>query len=126
MYPPRVIDDEMFSCEHAVHTAYDMAQVSHQDIQFFGLYDCFPICLIRAIEAVGLASKGKGGEYIERMYNLSESQHGVLTPEQFPINTHGGLLAFGAPWEVFWVMIIYWCTIIISNSCLCRYLLCII
>ena len=90
----------MFSCEHAVHTAYDGAQVSHRDIQFFGLYDCFPICLIRAIEAVGLAGKHRGGEYIERMYALSESQQGVLTPEQFPINTHGGLLAFGAPWEV--------------------------
>ena len=22
------------------------------------------------------------------------------TPEDFPVNTHGGLLAFGAPWEV--------------------------
>lgn len=32
------------------------------DIDFFGLYDCFPICLIRAVEAVGLAKKGEGGK----------------------------------------------------------------
>lgn len=24
----------------------------------------------------------------------------ALSPSEFPINTHGGLLAFGAPWEV--------------------------
>ena len=98
LYPPKVIDDTMFSCEHAVHTAYDAAQLSTSDIQFFGLYDCFPICLIRAVEAVGLAGMGRGGQYIEEMYRLSEQQNGVLTPSQFPINTHGGLLAFGAPW----------------------------
>jgi acetyl-CoA acetyltransferase len=80
--------------------AYDTAQVNRNDIQFFGLYDCFPICLIRAVEAVGLAGRGEGGKYIEGMYMLSEKQGGVLEPTQFPINTHGGLLAFGAPWEV--------------------------
>jgi acetyl-CoA acetyltransferase len=68
-----------------------------KDIDFFGLYDCFPICLIRAIEAVGLTPKGKGGAYIENKYRNWQS--GSPTRD-FPINTHGGLLAFGAPWEV--------------------------
>jgi hypothetical protein len=31
---------------------YTKAQLGVGDIDFFGLYDCFPICLIRAIEAV--------------------------------------------------------------------------
>ena len=35
-----------------------------RDIDFFGLYDCYPVCLIRAIEAVGLADQGEGGRCI--------------------------------------------------------------
>lgn len=41
-----------------VPTAFNEAQIGPNDIDFFGLYDCFPICFIRAIEAVGLAKKG--------------------------------------------------------------------
>ncbi|KAJ3221674.1 hypothetical protein HDU81_010393, partial [Chytriomyces hyalinus] len=75
-----------------------------RDIDFFGLYDCFPICLIRAVEAVGLCGKGKGGLYIEHKYqeilfNMANDPN--FNPQEvFPINTHGGLQAFGAPWEV--------------------------
>lgn len=70
LFPPNVIDEEMFSCEEAVDRAYDSAQLGVEDIDFFGLYDCFPICLIRAIEAVRLAPKRKGGTWIENIYNL--------------------------------------------------------
>jgi hypothetical protein len=44
------------NCLHS--TAFNEAQIGPNDIDFFGLYDCFPICFIRAIEAVGLAKKG--------------------------------------------------------------------
>lgn len=46
LYPPKNIEDiteDMFSCEEAAGVAYDEAQVGPQDIDFFGLYDCFPI-----------------------------------------------------------------------------------
>lgn len=99
LFPPKVIDEEMFSCEEAVRRAYDKAQCGVQDIDFFGLYDCFPICFIRALEAVGKASKGRGGALVEEMYELSMKNGGKLSPNQFPVNTHGGLLSFGAPWE---------------------------
>ena len=33
------------------------------------------------------------------MYHRSEAAGGVLPPDIFPVNTHGGLLSFGAPWE---------------------------
>eukprot|EP00698_Gefionella_okellyi_P002523 TRINITY_DN12368_c0_g1_i1.p1 TRINITY_DN12368_c0_g1~~TRINITY_DN12368_c0_g1_i1.p1 ORF type:complete len:391 (-),score=64.88 TRINITY_DN12368_c0_g1_i1:183-1355(-) len=92
LYPPPVIDEDMFSCEEACRIAMNEAQLGTRDIDFYGLYDCFPICLIRALEAVGLAPKGKGGEWVERMYRDQ--------PQRIPVNTHGGLLAFGAPWEV--------------------------
>lgn len=99
LYPPSNIVDEMFSCEEAVNKAYEIAQLGVSDIDFFGLYDCFPICFVRAVEAVKLTPKNTGGSWVESMYRLSEKQGGVLSPKQFPVNTHGGLLSFGAPWE---------------------------
>jgi acetyl-CoA acetyltransferase len=106
LYPPnqlRDISEIAFSCEEAASIAYEEAQLSVRDIDFFGLYDCFPICLIRAIEAVGLSQKGHGGDYIEKVYNniLKASVNPDFKPQTiFPVNTHGGLLSFGAPWEV--------------------------
>lgn len=99
LFPPDIIDEEMFSCEEAVKIAYDQAQLGAADIQFFGLYDCFPICFLRALEAVQLTPKYGAGKWVEEMYRKSESNNGVLSPSDFPVNTHGGLLAFGAPWE---------------------------
>jgi acetyl-CoA acetyltransferase len=97
LYPPPVIDEDMFSCEEACARAYGDSGLRVDDIDFFGLYDCFPICLIRAVEAVGLATKGDGGHWIEDRYHSTESG---FDPTALPVNTHGGLLAFGAPWEV--------------------------
>lgn len=99
LYPPPIIDEEMFSCDQAASTALNSANLTAKDIDFFGLYDCFPICFIRAVEAVGLAPKFGGGQWVEEMYRKSEANGGVLPPADFPINTHGGLLSFGAPWE---------------------------
>ena len=95
----RTVDETHFSCEQACNHAFAQAQVSPKDIDFFGLYDCFPICFIRALEAVKLAEKGQGGTYVEKIYT-KYMQTGRLEPGDFPVNTHGGLLAFGAPWEV--------------------------
>ena len=69
LFPPSVIDESLFSCEQAARIAYREAQLMPADIDFFGLYDCFPICFLRAVEAVGLAKKGEGGAWIERMHN---------------------------------------------------------
>lgn len=99
LYPPPIIDETMFSCEEATAFAYEESQLGVKDIDFFGLYDCFPICLIRAIESVGLCNKGEGGAWIQSKYELYKSKNS-LSPSDFPINTHGGLLFFGAPWEV--------------------------
>ena len=99
LYLPSIINEQMFSCGEATRRAYATAQISVKDIDFFGLYDCFPICFIRAVEAVGLAPVGGGGKWVEDKYNESEINGGVLSPDKFPVNTHGGLLGFGAPWE---------------------------
>uniref|UniRef100_A0A7S3LML6 Thiolase C-terminal domain-containing protein n=1 Tax=Aplanochytrium stocchinoi TaxID=215587 RepID=A0A7S3LML6_9STRA len=101
LYPPAVIDESMYSCEEAAKNAYTETQLEPADIDWWGLYDCFPICFLRAIEAVGLADKGRGGEWIEKRYHETGGDGETLDydPSIFPVNTHGGLLAFGAPWE---------------------------
>lgn len=95
---PFDISEDMFSCEAACNYAYESAQLGVADIDFFGLYDCFPICFLRALEAVRLCKTGEAGAFIEDAY--ARLQRGELTPHNFPINTHGGLQCFGAPWEV--------------------------
>jgi acetyl-CoA acetyltransferase len=109
LYPPQNITDYTYmSCKQAMDQAYASAgDLSVNDIQYFGLYDCFPICLIRAIEACGLAEDGGGGEYVQKQYErlLIAIENGTVEalltdPTFFPINTHGGLLCYGAPWEV--------------------------
>ncbi len=122
LYPPNVNEDgtggitdhTYASCQQAMDHAYASAgNLTARDIQYFGLYDCFPICLVRAIEACGLAGEGKGqecktgGDYVQKQYDrmLEAMENGTAEallsdPTFFPINTHGGLLCFGAPWEV--------------------------
>ena len=90
------ITEDWFSCHKAVNLAYKSSGYTTKDIDFFGLYDCFPICLIQAIESVGLAPRGGGGLFIEKAYRELVETGNLLN---YPINTHGGLLGFGAPWE---------------------------
>jgi acetyl-CoA acetyltransferase len=61
----------------------------------------------RAIEAVGLAPEGMGGAYIQQQYGRllrpleqQQQQQQSSSAAVWPVNTHGGLLGFGAPWEV--------------------------
>eukprot|EP01063_Lacrimia_lanifica_P022396 TRINITY_DN30001_c0_g1_i1.p1 TRINITY_DN30001_c0_g1~~TRINITY_DN30001_c0_g1_i1.p1 ORF type:complete len:425 (+),score=131.80 TRINITY_DN30001_c0_g1_i1:70-1275(+) len=100
LYPPESeeINEDLFSCEKAARIAYKQGHLTYRDIDFWGLYDCFPICFIRALEAVKLCGRGEAGKYLEEKYTML--QRGTLTPSRFPINTHGGLQCFGAPWEV--------------------------
>ena len=122
LYPPTtnkdgtggVTEHTYVSCQQAMDHAYASAgNLTARDIQYFGLYDCFPICLVRAIEACGLAGEGRGqecktgGDYIQMQHDkmLAAMDNGTVDsllsdPTFFPINTHGGLLCFGAPWEV--------------------------
>jgi hypothetical protein len=52
LFPPDEITESMFSCDDAARAAYVQAHLGPSDIDFFGLYDCFPICFIRAIEGL--------------------------------------------------------------------------
>jgi acetyl-CoA acetyltransferase len=103
LYPPKALDrfmnPEDFSSRKAAKRAYRRAQVGPRDIDFFGLYDCFPIAFVRALEAVGIAAPGEGGHTVERLYGDILTK-GETALRGIKMNTHGGLQCFGAPWEV--------------------------
>lgn len=64
-------------------------RVAREDLDFLQLYDDYPIAIVKTLEDLGFAQRGKGGEYIER---TDISRTGTL-----PINTGGGLLSVGQP-----------------------------
>lgn len=84
LYPPRVIDEELFSCEEATNRAYAAASCGVEDIDFFGLYDCFPICFIRALEAVGKAERGQGARLLSPFITWPFGMEELWTPTSFP------------------------------------------
>jgi hypothetical protein len=47
IFPPEQLSEDCFSAGVAAAAAYKAAGLSPSDIDYWGLYDCFPICLIR-------------------------------------------------------------------------------
>ena len=95
-FMPKTISEEMFPARRAVQLAFREAGLTVSNIRSFGIYDCFPICFLKCIEEIGLVGTGAGGTWIEERYQHYSAQD---PRDEFPINTHGGLLSFGAPWE---------------------------
>jgi hypothetical protein len=49
--PPDQLSEECFSAGEAAAAAYRTAALQPPDIDYWGLYDCFPICFIRLVRA---------------------------------------------------------------------------
>ena len=77
------------SVEKAAKKAYQMANIGPKNIDFAEVHDCFTIAEIIALEALGFYRKGEGwkGAVGEETY----------LGGKLPINTSGGLKAFGHP-----------------------------
>lgn len=74
---------------HAAKEAYRQARLTHKDIDFAEVHDCFTIAEICACEDLGFTEKGKGGMMVE------EGETGI--GGRIPVNVSGGLKAKGHP-----------------------------
>lgn len=73
----------------AAKKAYEMADVTPEDVDVAEVHDCFTIAEIIAYEDLGFCKVGEGGRLVES----SETRLGG----RIPINTSGGLKAKGHP-----------------------------
>jgi acetyl-CoA acetyltransferase len=74
-----------FGAADSGRTAYEMAGVGPQDIDFAQLYDCFTIVPIIELEELGLVDRGAAGAFFENGH--------ARIGGKLPINTHGGMLS---------------------------------
>lgn len=73
----------------AVQKALDMAGITKDDLGILEVHDCFTITGFLALEAIGLAEKGKAASYV---------LDGNTSPTgKIPTNLSGGLGGFGHP-----------------------------
>ncbi len=69
----------------AAPKAFEMAGVTHAEIDVAEIYDCFTFIVLCQLEDMGFCKKGEGGAFVE---NGRLKLGGEL-----PTNTHGGLLS---------------------------------
>lgn len=80
---------ELQTMKKAVNQAMEKAGITIDEIGTIETHDCFSIAGILAIEAVGLANKGEGANYVAAG---NTAHDGVM-----PMNTTGGLIGWGHP-----------------------------
>lgn len=80
---------EFKATQAAKATAFKQAGIELKDVKIAEVHDCFTIAEILAMEDLGFCSKGEGGKFI--------SSKATRIGGKCPVNTSGGLKAFGHP-----------------------------
>lgn len=69
--------------------AFEMAGVTHDDIDVVEIYDSFTITVLMTLEALGFCKPGEGGDFV--------SNQRTAPGGSFPLNTNGGGLSYAHP-----------------------------
>ncbi len=80
---------ELETIKFAAHQALENAGITIDQVGTIETHDCFSIAGILAVEALGLAAKGEGADYVAEG---KTSRNGEI-----PFNTTGGLIGWGHP-----------------------------
>jgi acetyl-CoA C-acetyltransferase len=80
---------ELSTTKIAVQRALASANLTIADMGWLEIHDCFSISALLAIEAIGLAEKGKAAQYILDGHTGASGS--------LPTNLSGGLMGFGHP-----------------------------
>lgn len=86
--PPKDLT-ELSTAKQAISEALKSAGITAKDLATAEVHDCFAVAGVMMVEALGLAKKGKGPEYVA-------AGHTALNGK-VPVNTTGGLIGWGHP-----------------------------
>src|SRR5699024_6438793 len=74
---------------HSGKAAFEMAGITHNDIDVAQIYDSFTITVLLTLEALGFCKPGEGGDFV--------SEQRTAPGGAFPMNTNGGGLSYAHP-----------------------------
>ena len=80
---------ELEAIKYASRKALEEAGITVDQLGTVELHDCFSIAGILTVEALGLAEKGKGAEFVFEGHTARDGK--------IPMNTTGGLIGWGHP-----------------------------
>lgn len=77
------------SAQKSGKAAFEMAGVTHDDIDVVEIYDSFTITVLLTLEALGFCKPGEGGDFVANQRTAPGGD--------FPLNTNGGGLSYAHP-----------------------------